>query len=231
MRFFFLLFFLFPFLTYSQDIIIKTSGEKLDVNVERILENRVIYKKNDLGDTSKYSLSTVDIHKIKYRDGVEAVFNDLQTPSFPTPTSKPQIATNENYVPLIQSPISIDGKRYYIQDQVFSHKRVSMILKESTDKEVRLHLQKYRSAEGASKFLAFGSIPVGVFTYMCTALYFSETSMSNGYSPLATYFATAATVGGVVFLGMHVGNFYLRKVTRYQTLNKAIEAHNRSIKY
>lgn len=230
MRIFILIFFLFPLTVIAQDIIIKISGEELNVNVLKILENRIIYSKSDQQDTSRYSISTIDVHMIKYRDGVKAIFNesDKQEINVRESTPQPRVVTKNKSIPLIESPITIESRSYYIQNTRFHHKRVAAILRESRVQEVQLNLQKYRSSQGTARFLAYGSIPIGVITYICGVLYLVEATSYN-YSPMSNFFAAATAMGGAVFLGMQAGNIYLRKVTRYQTLNKAVDAHNRSL--
>ncbi len=71
---FFLFIFLFQFTSFSQDTLVKVSGERIAVTVVEITETTLKYKKIDQPDGPLRSLYLGSIETVIYRDGTEESF-------------------------------------------------------------------------------------------------------------------------------------------------------------
>ena len=73
---FILLYLFVNYASYSQDIIVKNDGEKIEAKIELIGTSEVKYKKYNHLDGPFYMIEKSNIKKIKFQNGIVEFFND-----------------------------------------------------------------------------------------------------------------------------------------------------------
>src|SRR5688572_13090117 len=78
---------------YSQDIIIKKSGEEVKVKILEIGVSEIKYKRFDLQDGPVYSISKGEVVLVRYENGVNEVITTAPATTPTTPTTTPTTPT------------------------------------------------------------------------------------------------------------------------------------------
>lgn len=79
----------------SQDLVVKTSGEQIYVNVNEITPEEIVF--NFIGkDSIIFTYPLSEIHKIEYKNGSVFVFNDLKSTQIDEPENNFTEIKNEN---------------------------------------------------------------------------------------------------------------------------------------
>lgn len=206
----------------AQDIIIKKDGQELNVKVERVLENIIVYRP----DTNQVAqvMERSEIFMIKYADGSK----ELMTQEAPKPV-EPVIVYEPEEPAIHPDSISYIGRLYYIGGSRASEGRVNKMMINSPDSEVRTYIRKKRELTVISKVMKYSSIPVAVVgTY--SAIYFLALSTLSYYGPETTITGIVGAVGITGFVALQIGSAAVER-RRLVWFRKAINAHNNKLVY
>lgn len=102
-------------LAFSQDLIIKKSGEEIKARVKEITPTEVRYKRFDYLDGPDFVLSPADLFMIKFENGIKQVFSEAKPaqaiPVNPQPHMPVTVAPPQPAEPLAPAAQQLEGPR------------------------------------------------------------------------------------------------------------------------
>lgn len=141
----FLLMFLLPIMSYSQDIITFKSGEEIKVKVEEITPLNVSYKKFENLNGPIYTSKKTEIFMIKFENGTKEIFN----------TSEVIVKSQNKKI----EQLDYRRARFYLQDSPISLKEADEYIK------LKNNANAYKTFMEGKKMYS-GSKPARVFGMM-----------------------------------------------------------------
>jgi hypothetical protein len=172
---------------YSQDIIIKKSGEEVKVKILEIGVSEIKYKRFDFQDGPVYSINKGEVVLVRYENGVNEVITTAPatTPTTPTTTpTTPTVVTTPTPPPTpekVDNTITNSAGSYRQNGRYISKTRVITILKATNDPEILKLLRRSSSKKVMGTSLALGLglplIIVGSITTLRGAI-----NMGNTYN-------------------------------------------------
>jgi hypothetical protein len=143
-----------PFVSSSQDIIIKQNQDSIYCKVTEIKTFEILYKKQDNLNGPTYVLDKSNVSKILYESGLFDEFNEN------TPIKKSFSTSKE---------IEIRGNHFFLNNRRLGNKQLQSLLVSSRDQDVIESYMKSKKIQGNAYVIGFSSIPVyytGVFFFI-----------------------------------------------------------------
>lgn len=164
---------------FSQDLIIKTSGEEIESKVIEITDSNIKYRKYANSDGPIYNISKSEVFMIKYENGGKDVFNKKES----------EVAESDGE---LRIDITSFGSKYWQSDKKISRTEFKSIIREDVEAENAYMLGSSLRTTG----LVIG-IPAGL------ALGWQLGTLAGG----GDINTTALALGGAGFVGSIVLEF------------------------
>jgi len=105
------------FYSYSQDTLVKITGDKIIANIKKISEDEITYKKWSFLDGPEYSISTSSVYKIIFENGAVETFNHIAAEKIEISKDPERAIEQGNNVYILSADAtSKKGEEYFIQD-------------------------------------------------------------------------------------------------------------------
>lgn len=190
---------------YSQDIIIKKSGEEIKAKILEMGVNEIKYKRFDFQDGPVYTIGKNDVVLVRYENGVNEVITSSPSTTPTTPTAPVTPPAPEKVDNTIQNSMG----SYRQNGRYISKTRVVSILKATNDPEILKLLRRSDAKRVTGTAVALGLglplIIVGSLTTIRGAVIMSDsyTVDPDGKGILTVGAVMAGT--GVMLQFMNIG--------------------------
>jgi hypothetical protein len=102
---------------FSQDTLVKVSGDEINVKIQKISAHEITYKKWSFLDGPDYSISTSSVYKIIFENGIIEMFNEDEIEKNEIiKDPKRAIEKGNNVFIMSADATSKNGEEYFIQD-------------------------------------------------------------------------------------------------------------------
>ena len=229
---FFGIFTLIAFVSKSQDIIIKKSGDEIKAKVLEIGISEIKYKRFDFQDGPDYTISKSEVVLVRYENGINEVITApasnnpavINTPA-PTITVAPVLPPEKEI-----TTIEYAYGSYNMNGRYISKTRVTSLLKATKDAQIERLLKKSKRAKVTGNLVgAAVGVPlivIGSLVIIRGAILKSEFTSYNNYSdPDGTGLITAGSAmagTGLMLQFVNIG-FQARSKKKF---NDALEIYN-----
>ncbi|MEI6488019.1 MAG: hypothetical protein WCP52_03605 [Bacteroidota bacterium] len=224
----FVAFFVSQFL-FSQDTILKYSGESIVAKVLEIGPLEIKYKKFDFQDGPTYIIKKDDVDWIRYAGGLKEHFERQSQPKSSTQNSTDYYgapATNNRYAP--DNKITEFGSRYRYNNGLITEREMQSMLMNTKDKRIMGLIETSKQAHGL-QFVGFAAIPLGIgalafISESSTTTYNAQTYTYNKNPNQQTY-QMLAFICGMVAIACPIYSG-ISKHKRIQSNREAINLYN-----
>jgi hypothetical protein len=156
----FITFLILKQLSFSQDTLIKYSGDKIIVKVLEITSTEIKYKKIDFQDGPTYVENKFDVQHIKFANGVKEYFERAQKP-----TANNDYRVNPNM--FTPGKITTIGNDHYFMDgRGLGYAGLRSTIYKTGDRKIMDIMVKSKKSFNAS-FLCFGFFPCAIASVAC----------------------------------------------------------------
>lgn len=236
--FFLFLFFFVSHFGFSQDLIFKTNGDTIKAKITEVGTAGISFKKAAQPDGPTYVENKSDILMIKYANGEIQKFPK----SVPTSTTSVMTMTNSanNYTTSANSntttttasnnqsdkvKIERDGKKYKINGQKASLKKVNEQLGKSKNPAIVVPLKGTKAMGSASKIVKIANIPASIgggFTTLTMGINMYN-DIQRGRATSKSYINALSSLAGTLVLP--ITNKILKKKSN-KMYDKLIDIYN-----
>jgi len=224
----FVAFFVSQFL-FSQDTILKYSGESIVAKVLEISPLEIKYKKFDFQDGPTYIVKKEDVDWIRYAGGLKEHFERQSQPKPSTQNSTDYYgapATNNRYAP--DNKITEFGSRFRYNNGLITEREMQSILMNTRDKRIMGLIETSKQAHGM-QYVGFVAIPLGIaaLVSLSTASTATYNYQTNSYTknPNQETYQVLALVCGMVAIACPIYSG-ISKHRRTQSNREAINLYN-----
>ena len=179
---------------FSQDTIIKYSGEIIQAKITEVSPTQIKYKKFNFQDGPMYVENKSDVKMIRYSNGLKEEFQKEQpkTAALPPPTND-----NADYYGGTAAPnpnkIDIWGSGYRVNGRRTNERAVQKILLESRDKKIISLVGQAKDTQKL-QYIGFAAIPLGLISIIALANSRPYYVATNSYGPRNNALAALSTV-------------------------------------